>query len=310
MNIIKFKDKIIDGNDLFNKKFKGKYTYWVRMEYAMSFDDISTTDYVRYETCENLSEIIVEEGVEYIDTDDYFEYIDYYETDKVNHIGRYIVKNSFSPDDDITLEEIKKFRTWLASTLLNFETFDVGTVEEFVIFDEQEKHVIEYYKNGMYNDVVKFLTDFGTPQINLSNPVQLSQCSCQSSTNISMTVPTISSCDPVYIYKHNIYKKMVEMFGSIEFWLKFDNGTFIEEFKKYIDNIITCGLLLYKSQYVTDFADCGCDTTDNQADKVKILQNLSRSLQYIIDKDVRGHKNFMSDSFNDWAKYLYENMEW
>ena len=85
---------------------------------------------------------------------------------------------------------------------------------------------------------------------------------------------------------------------------------FIEEFKKYIDNILTCGLLLYKSQYLTDFADCGCDTSDNQADMVKILQNLSRSLQYIIDKDVRGHKNFMSDSFNAWAKYLYENMEW
>ena len=310
MNIIKFKDIIVNGDDTFNKKFKGKYAYWVHMKYAMSFDDISTTDYVRYETYEKLSDVLAEEGTEYINTDDYSEYVDFYETDRVNHIGRYIVKNSFSPDDDITLEEIKKFRTWLASTLLNFETFDVGTEEEFVIFDEQEKHVIEYYKNGMYNDVIKFLTDFGASQTTISSPVQLSQCSCQSSTNISMTVPAISSCDPVYIYKHNIYKKMVEMFGSIEFWLKFDNGTFIEEFKKYIDNILTCGLLLYKSQYLTDFADCGCDTSDNQADMVKILQNLSRSLQYIIDKDVRGHKNFMSDSFNAWAKYLYENMEW
>ena len=71
MNIIKFKDIIVNGDDVFNKKFKGKYAYWVHMKYAMSFDDISTTDYVRYETYEKLSDVLAEEGTEYISTDDY-----------------------------------------------------------------------------------------------------------------------------------------------------------------------------------------------------------------------------------------------
>lgn len=311
MNIIKFKDIIIEGDELFNAKFKGKYAYWVRMQYAISFNDMSTTDYVRYETYDDLYSMVNEDGVDYLCTDKYSEYIDYYETDRANKISRFILKNSFAPDEDITLEEIKKFRTWLASTLLNFEEFDVGTEEECVIFDEQEKHVLEYYKNGMYNEVVKFLGDFGTVQTTASILSQsTSPCSCQNNYNTSMVVPTISTCDPLYIYKNNIYKKMVEMFGNAAFWMNFDNGGFIEEFKKYIDNILQCGLLLYKSQYISDFVDCGCDTTNNQAEMVRILQNLSQSLQYIIDKDFHGHKNFMNDSFDKWARYLYENMEW
>ena len=104
---------------------------------------------------------------------------------------------------------------------------------------------------------------------------------------------------------------MVEMFGDINFWLRFDdNSGFIEEFKKYIDNIAKCNLVLHKSEYVSDFVDCGCDTTDEQSDMIKILQKLSQSLQYIIDKDIKGHKNYITDSLDSWARYLYELMEW
>ena len=43
---------------------------------------------------------------------------------------------------------------------------------------------------------------------------------------------------------------------------------------------------------------------------LKILQQLSNSLNYIINNDILGHKNYISTAFNNWAKYLYESMEW
>ena len=102
---------------------------------------------------------------------------------------------------------------------------------------------------------------------------------------------------------------MVDMFSNIDFWSRL--GTeFIKEFKLYIDNIVKCNLVLYKSQYVSDFVDCGCNSMDTQSEMMKILQQLSQSLQYIIDDDITGHKNYILDAFTNWARYIYENMEW
>lgn len=299
MNIVKFKDIILENNELFNKKFKGKYAYWIRMQCAVSLNDISTSDYVKYEKNDELYDMFAEDDVDYIYTDDYIDYIDIVETDKVNGVKDFIVRNSFAPGDNITLEELKKFRTWIAKTLLIIGS---GT------FEESEIHVLDYYKNGMYNDIVKYLEEFGKPQTTLTNPLQQSPCNCQSYNN-SMTTPIISTCDPIYIYRNNIYKKMVDMFSNIDFWSRL--GTeFIKEFKLYIDNIVKCNLVLYKSQYVSDFVDCGCNSMDTQSEMMKILQQLSQSLQYIIDDDITGHKNYILDAFTNWARYIYENMEW
>ena len=296
MNIIKFKDVVLAEDDKFNEKFKGKYAYWIHMKYAVSFDDLGD-NYKTYELSSDPRALLTSNGIDYLDVEDgYVSVVDVADTEKVNNIDVYIARNNFTPDKDITIEELKKFRTWIATKLL-----DIG------IFNDTESHVLKYYANGMYNDVVKYLSEFGESKKIVSNIIQ-SPCSCQNN-NISGATQPLNICDPVYIYKNNIYEKMVDMFGKTEFWSQYDIN-FLEEFKKYIDNIIKCDFILYKTPYISDFNDCGCNNTNTQENMLKILQQLSNSLNYIINNDILGHKNYISTSFNNWAKYLYESMEW
>ena len=43
---------------------------------------------------------------------------------------------------------------------------------------------------------------------------------------------------------------------------------------------------------------------------VDILKRLSQSLQYIIDGNILGRKNYILKAFTDWSTNLYEKMEW
>lgn len=309
MNIVKFKDTIIDGDDVFNGNFKGKYVYWLGMHFAIPFDSITTDDYITYERSTDLKNDLTVAKVLFIDTDDYSQYIDVTDTEKTNDISTYVQRNMFTPDEEITIEELKKFRTWLASTLVSFDTDENGD-DLGNIYSDDESHVLRYYANGMFDDIVKYLNVFGKTQISVTNNViGLSACGCQNNFNTSMNVPAISSCDSVSIYKTNIYKKMVDMFSNIMFWQQFSTK-FISEFKLYIENILKCGFSLAKSQYVSDLVDCGCVVNSTQAEMTKILQQLVNALQYIIDDEVAGHKNYIGDAFANWSKYLYESMEW
>ena len=312
MNIIKFKDKIIDNpeviaesekRDFFNNHLKGKYAYWIHMRYAVPFESLTDYDYVNIE--EDINELF-NSDIEYLDTYNYElvmkDYVDIEETNSINNSLTYIHKNKFTTDSDITLEELKVFRTWLAEELLVF--YDGS------IFNDKELQVLQYYAKLMYDDVVKNLSPdyFGGPTVNIETEVV--GCGCCGDSNLSTLYNTsINTCDPLNIYRTNIYNEMVKMFSNIDFWNQFSKE-FLTEFKIYIDNIIKTGLPLTKSTFTSTFIDCGCRPDSSQMDNTNILYRLSTSLKYYLEDDVINHKNYIYDSLKDWSSLLYEQMYW
>lgn len=305
MNIIKFKD-LISENQWFNDNLKGKYAWWILTKYASPFDHVSQGQYLSYERGE---ETITPGGTTgdewpFIDTtlNEWGSFIDKDETEKINSISQYTLYNNYTTDDDITIDELKEFRTWLASTILSFEELTFG---------DDVKHMLEYYSNGMYDDTLKWLTEFGKITYNtvLSNNYQKTGCGCSGvGQNISsLYSSSLDVCDPTTIYRKNIWKLMVETFGDIDFWKQFSNP-FLSEFKKYIDNILKVGLPLVSSEWDNVFADCVCAQSPGETNK-NILVNLSVSLGYMIDEET-GHNNFIQKSLVDWASILYEKMYW
>lgn len=314
MNLIKLKDIIKPNDDFFNQYLKGKYAYWVHMRYIVPFDLMKHEGYVACEV--DINKLLKQEdgtypipyGVPYKDIyeEGMERYVDKYETDNVNNIIKYRLKNQFTADSNITIDELKKFRTWLATQLLLFDTNNLGE-QLNSIYSEEETHVLTYYKKGMYDDVIKYLSVFGSMENVLQN-INSSSCGCNADLS-SLYNLSLTTCDPLSIYKKNIYERMVQMFSTVRFWGQFPKE-FILEFKKYIDNIIKCNFKLTKSPYVSDYADCGCNDNDDQENMIAILNRLSNALKYIADGNLLGRKNYIYDAFHDWSVYLYELMEW
>lgn len=337
MNLVKFKDIILteenmpdftpEQRDLFNSKFKGKYTYVVNWEYVIALEDISEQRFIEYSRD---IELIPDDS--YLRLDDIEFAIDWETTYKANSVVSYLAANKYTTDDDITIDELKKFRTWLATYLLAFDQ-DTQGKQQYKLYDDDVTHMLEYYKNEMYDSVIKYLSKFSDQTFTLVSTV--SSCGCNSlgtvggtvvktlpHTNIQKTscgcnTATVSgnqivnACDPVAIYRKNIYLKMVNTFSIIEFWTQFSDD-FLKDFKKYVDGIIKLNLPLTTSDFVSDFADCGC-LTDAQAEQqrnISILNDLSKSIQFMIDRQVDGHKNFILNSLSQWSSLLYENMRW
>lgn len=228
------------------------------------------------------------------------QYVDTETTEKINNVNKYKAYNEFIPDSEITLDELKKFRWWLADTLL---AMDEGVGD----YDDKTNQMLEYYQKNMYNEVIDQLTNFKSDNAKITFST-MNTCAC---TQNLTTEFTTSGCDPIAIYRQNIYEYMVKTFSEIDFWKDLDID-FLSDFKLYIDGIISYNLPLYTSEYVTEFADCSCVNVADTAQKLlqQILKNLSTSLGYMIDGQVDGHKNFIIDSFNSWASKLYEKMYW
>ena len=307
MNIIKFKDQIRPFDDLFNTYLKGKYAYWIRMRYVVPFEFISDVDYV---SMEGDIDILLNSDVKYWDINkgDIQMYVNSELTDSANNIIPFVRSNTFSTDSDLTIDEVKKFRRWLAETLLSFDRNMNGN-QKNQLYTESFTKVLEYYANDMYNDVVKALLEINS-EFNISNP-KLSNCGCGVGTDLSSLYGVASVlCNPVELYRKHIYNEMVKKFSDVDFWQNYSDE-FLIEFKAYIDNIISLNLPLKISPYVSNFQDCSCTGQDEpQKAYMDILKRLSKSLQYIFDGDTKGHLNYISTAFIDWSTQLYEYMQW
>lgn len=319
MNIIKLKDQIMPttnpNHEYFNKYLKGKYAYWVQTRYIVSFEHLRHEGYIACE--EDITKLLKKEdgsypkpyGAPYVDVYEsgIMKYVDTVETDRINNIDEFKIKNSYTSDDDITIDELKKFRSWLAATLLKMDQNESGE-QKYNILNSIETHLLQYYANDMYDEIIKGLTDFSSSSISLSS-VNTSTCGCQNSNINSLYGSNLSICDPIAIYRNNVYNKMVELFSNYSFWAQWA-PEFINEFKKYIDNIINCDFILSKTTWVDSFVDCVCQDKQTQDNFLEILKNLSMSLGYIRDNQINGHKNYINDSLLKWAQMLYENMSW
>lgn len=304
MNIIKFKDEI-SGNEWFDTNLKGKYAYWIRMTWATPLEVTSLGQYIEYEQDGVPAGDTPSDEWPFILTSTIEELVDTTETDAANTTTQFTLYNSYSTDSDITLDELKVFRRWLAETLLGFDTE--------LNYDDNTKHMLQYYVADMYDDTVNWLTQFGKPEYSVSvlnNQYQKpTGCGCSGvGQNLSSLYnTTLASCDPVGVYRKNIWKLMVDTFSNIEFWKQMSTP-FLSEFKKYIDNILKAGLPLSSSEWISVFADCVCGQTPDGTNTA-ILVRLSESLGYLIDSET-GHDNFIQKSFNDWSSILYEKMFW
>jgi hypothetical protein len=314
MNIIKLKDAIMSENNsisgIFNTFLKGRYAYWIQMRYIVPFEFMGHEGYVACE--EDITKLLQKAdgsyprpyGCPYIDmySEDrcIMKYIDMELTDAANSISKFKLENDNVPDGDLTINMLKNFRTWLAQTILDLDALKDSL--DNIKLDDVQKHVMEYYANNMYNDVVKYLSVFNSINSFSGN----TSCGCCSDTTLSAF--TISDCDSLTTYKDNVKLKMVEMFSDISFWTQYPVD-FLKKFKQYIDNIIKVGLKINnKEDKYNAYKDCTC--SDYGSNSTALLQKLSESLGYMISNEYKQHKNFIYDSFYNWSLYIYEFMQW
>lgn len=314
MNIIKLKDQIRPGDDLFNTYLKGKFAYWIQMRYIVPFDFINQGQYVEMESDITKLTGWRERGLKC--PDPYYwdlqsgnieAWVDADGTEDANSLNKFLVHNKFTTDSDLTIDEIKKFRTWLAATLLSFDVRNDGAPKNY-LYNEDLTEVLDYYAHGMYNACVKSLNKLGTSIA--VNRLTMQDCGCASGANLAgLYNESLTNCDPLYTYRKYIYEQMVAAFSNIEFWVQFPE-IFIKEFKSYIDNIIQLNLPLKGSSWISSFVDCTCHLNSDQMVYIETLRRLSQALEYIRLDDVTGHLNFISKALRDWATDLYEAMEW
>ena len=331
MNIVKFKDIIVadeilkDNTSYFNSKLKGKYAYAINWNYVIDLDSISLDEYIKISLGDPIN-------VPYIELSLVYDYIDLEETNKVNNVDGLKTFNRYTTDADITLNELKKFRPWLAYIILQQN-----------IKDEDVKHMLEYYNfdnphtmtgSGMYNDVIKYLSTFGRTDLVFDSITSTCGCGGSNSFNATTTqsygvstskksfcdcvnltkqsyTSAVSVCDPTAIYRKNIYAKMVDTFSEIDFWVQYKDSVLVD-MVNYIRNIINTNLPLYTTSYISNYAECGCLSEKDleQQTNIQILKNLEKSLNYIIENKIEGNRNFISDSFTKWSSLLYEKMYW
>ena len=348
MNIVKLKDILLDKScglspekiELFNTQFKGRYVHCINWTYLVPLESMdnkaaielsnklckkSLEPTVAVDDLQSIKKDITTTSIDkysWFYLDELAEYVDRNDTEKVNAIYKYIEYNSFTPDKELTLEQIKMFRTWLATVLFNL-LFPEPDVEKNTI-----AAMLNYYKNEMNDSVIDTLASFhvdmpqvgiytagvqGVTGINILSPVKKSSCSCtQSSTAALLAQPSsVSVCDPIAIYRKALYSQMVDVFSDIKFWMQREKDLLLE-IKRYIDAIIKLNLPLTASQYVSELYDCNCLTSTDSAQErlMSILKNLSTAFDYMANDKVTGNKNFIGDTLNQWATKLYEIMRW
>ena len=313
MNIIKLKDVIMTENNsiagIFNTFLKGRYAYWIQMRYIVPFEFMKHEGYVACE--EDITKLLQKAdgsyprpyGCPYIDmySEDrcIMRYIDLEKTDEINDISRFVLENDNVPDGELTIDMLKNFRTWLAQTLLDLSN-SINTK-----LDESTEHMLKYYANNMYDDIVKYLIMFSSTT-EVKSTLETSCGCCSGATMTSLT--SVDVCDPLVIYRKSIYNKMVEVFSNVDFWNQYPKD-FIRKFKQYIDNIIKTGLVINKTSDYSAYKECLC-SSGSETTYLRILNNLSTSLNYVITDNISGHKNYIRDSLYDWSSTLYEFMQW
>lgn len=303
MNIVKFKDIYLTQENadqltedemlLFNKWFKGRYAYVANWTWCVPFEVMTEAEYVLVSEQNEIGEYV---NLLYSSI---LNLVDQSTTTRINSVELYKNLNKFVSDDEITLDELKNFRNWMAENLLEIRTNLLSG----------EFEMLSYYKDDMFDQVIKSLSLFTTNTQPTVTYVNQKSCNCMTS-NIKSNMTITNQCDAVSEYRRGIYNRMVELFSDYTYWN--DLGGFIAEFKRYIDGIISYNLPLYTSQYVNVFDDCTCasQTDALQQRGIRAMKNLSQALQYIIDNDVAGHKNFINTSLNVFASEYYEMMKW
>lgn len=296
MNIVKFKDirlgsetpaaqTLYDG--IYNEKLKNQYKAVVNWKWIVELDFDKYMEYSEKNIKPDDS----------IDLEKYIDYVDWNETEKANSVSIFVEKNKFTPDSDITIEELKNFRTWLASI-----------INKIFITEDDERVMLSYYENNMYDDVIRklALVDSG---IKLYNETTSTGCGCCNNSYDIIYAYGYDECDPISVYASNIYNIMVKYFSDLNYWIGKKN--ICGDIQKYLENIVKMDFTLVRSSRVDSYSDCTCVVDNSQQDAYKtILTRLAKVFGWIYNDEITGHKNEASTVLSTWAKELYENMQW
>lgn len=303
MNIIKFKDSIKEGDNLFNDKFRGKYCWWVNCRWAVSFDDISADMFVTL----SINNDIPEDVDNILTTvDEYRGFVDIVETERINNqVSTFQLINNNT--GEIPIDDLKRFRTWLAQSLMDIAKDVYDNETDSSGYDYETDVMLNFYANNMQDDIVKALAHFSLSQ---RQAAITTGCQCNQNpfdVNISSLGQTV--CDAEMMYRDGIYNKMVSVFSNIDFWSS--KVDFLPLFIKYIEGILKAGLPLRNrlDLHRPDYCDCTCVSTDETAMR-SILTQLVQALKYIIAGTAANHRNFIYTALNNWSTKLYENMYW
>lgn len=295
MNLVKFQDVIIEGDNFFNEKLKGKYAYAINWLYIAPLD-LQEKEYIQIS--KGQVEIDLEKHLKKLY--DYHQFIDAEETEKINSVGHYRYLNQFTPDEDITIDEIRQFRTKVALLLKDFYKFHTPEQSQMI-------QMINFYANNGTDDVVNMLLNTMSMYYpSISTKSLHNSCGCGSNNIISTVNFNTTQCDTVAVYTTSIYNIMVKYFSDIDFWTGKEN--IIKEIVKYLENIIKLNLPLttIQEQQIT----CSVTSVNLQEKYIDALKNLIIAFNYILDDEITTNKNFILSSLDFWAKELYNNMLW
>ena len=339
MNIVKIKDILLDNESslkeeqmaLFNESFRGKYVNAINWTYCIPIEELSATETV--DVSQSLTKIVDDrpvvlsnenplEGHKWLLLNDIISYIDEIATEEANKTTKYEAFNANLHTDKLTWEDVRYFRTWLATLLYDSQIID----------DYKTNEMLKYYKNEMVDETVKHLKEF--TDVLASTLVTTSSCGCGSSISASvqnqsttgvtilqgastscgcggMTLPVAISdlCDPLEKYRSAMRAFMISIFSDMDFWLKYDKA-FLLEIKKYIDAIIDFNPAFNLNNGIDILRNCVCEDQTLQGTAIQILRNVSLAFQYMGTDDLTDHKNFIITSLNTWATTLYEKMIW
>ena len=297
MNIIKLKDQPREGDTYFNTHLRGKYAWWVRQMFVVAFEELSQPEFSQAEqtTDRGLQSMVKDTWYDVLDI---MPFVDSVETNRINDIASYIEYNEKTPEADLTIDDLKRFRTWLAEELLKRKDLENDVTL-----------MLKYYAAAMWDDAIaalSMMSSYTDVQLQVGSGCA---CGCGSSLTLAELYGNLSSsCDSLGIYRKAMYNLMVMTFSNLDFWLTCDSE-FIKRFKDYVDNILKLELIPTSTSYVQPFADCGC-TTDISNNNRALLEKLAQALDYLLNCGLSGHKNFIRMAFADWATYLYELMYW
>lgn len=309
----------------FNTRLRNQYVYAIRWSYIAPLDlegfsignPFENPGHDTYVGCER--DVDESEKPSYVKFENLKSWMDEVTTLIImqNEAVKYKYLNEFTPDDDITIEELKVFRTWLASILLaNKPVIDSWKEPDMLTA------MLTYYKQNMQDTTTDILSKFSgymlenvlvagssKSQVNLAALGLTSGCGCMGGVQGVGNVGSTMVCDPLQMYKNSIYNYMVEVFSTIEYWQ--EQVEICIEMRKYIEGILKVGLPL-GSRIIDPLADCGCNTLDGDAQVryTNMLKALIQALTYIIDGNVAGNRNYIATAFSNWATYLYEYMYW
>lgn len=296
MNIVKVKSIRDNNGDVIT--FSGRYCWCVSWKHIVDLDDYTISEII---SLEQNGQTPSKQGTQCVSYATYQTngYIDNTATDAANSIAKWVEYNKFSPDDDITVDEVKQFRTWLARTLYNLDK-DTASYEV--------REMLAYYMNEMNDATVQHLSTFAKTTVKTVLQTGTSSCSCNKT---SESLISASLCDAVEQYRTGVRNIMISTFSDISFWSGREQDL-QNEIAHYIDNIIKMALPLTQSPYASQLYDCGCLTNANtpQQTMTLALENISKAFKLMAAGTISGNRDFISRSLNEFAVSLYEIMRW